>query len=193
MGGSRQRRLVWGIFGFSLRETHETAVSTVENPPSAAAWLSEPQLDQERTRHSPQSPPRGPQTPDASLSAAAQPARTPFGLPRSQRLNDGRIFLRARAEGSRVVCGCLILNSLPAATEGISRVGIVVSRKVGDAVQRSRARRLMRETFRLNQRRLTAPQEIVLVARPSIAGREQREVERDFLSALRRLGLLKNE
>jgi len=58
-------------------------------------------------------------------------------------------------------------------------------------VVRNRARRLMRETFRLNQDRLKAPADMVLVARASIAGKSRQEVERDYFTILRRAGLLK--
>ena len=57
-------------------------------------------------------------------------------------------------------------------------------------VVRSRARRLLRESFRQHQHKLARPVELVLVARPSIAGRGFAEVEKDFLAVLRRaLGL----
>jgi ribonuclease P protein component len=47
----------------------------------------------------------------------------------------------------------------------------------------------MRESFRLHQRELAAPVDLVLVARPSIAGRKLAEVERDFLRVLRQAGI----
>jgi RNase P protein component len=49
----------------------------------------------------------------------------------------------------------------------------------------------MRETFRLHQHALQQPVALVLVARPSIVGRGQAEVERDYLSVLQQAGLLK--
>jgi ribonuclease P protein component len=58
-------------------------------------------------------------------------------------------------------------------------------------VARSRARRLLRESFRLHQHELARPIDLVLVARPSIAGKRFAEVERDFLTTLRKAGLLK--
>jgi ribonuclease P protein component len=72
-----------------------------------------------------------------------------------------------------------------------SRVGVVVSSKVGGAVVRSRARRLLRESFRLHQCELTQPVDLVLVARASIDGKKFSEVEQDFLNTLRKAGLLK--
>jgi ribonuclease P protein component len=108
------------------------------------------------------------------------------------RLKQGRDFARLRQRGERLASGCLIANWSPLAAELPSRLGVITSRKVGIAVVRSRARRLLRETFRLHQRDLARPVDLVLVARPSIAGKPYAEVERDFLSALRRAGLLKS-
>jgi ribonuclease P protein component len=50
---------------------------------------------------------------------------------------------------------------------------------------------LLRESFRQHQFELAQPVEIILVARNSIAGRAFAEVEKDYLTALRRAGLLK--
>lgn len=100
-------------------------------------------------------------------------------------------FARAKAQGQRCVCGCLIANVLARPAGSGSRLGVVTSKKIGDAVARTRARRLLRETFRLHQHDLNRPVDLVLVARPSIAGRPFAEVERDFLQMLRQVRLQK--
>lgn len=122
------------------------------------------------------------------MPASPAPRRT---LGRIARLKQGRDFVRLKQVGRRAVQGCLIANwqELPAAAG--ARVGVVVSRKVGKAVQRSRARRLLRETFRLHQAELACPVDLILVARPSIAGKMLGDVERDFLTTMQRVGLLK--
>lgn len=114
-----------------------------------------------------------------------------LSLGRKQRLKQGRDFARVRQSGQRVVSGCLIANWLTLPPDSGSRLGVVVSRKVGNAVARSRTRRRVREAFRLHQNELLQPVDLVLVARPSIATREFAEVERDFLSALRKAGVMK--
>jgi ribonuclease P protein component len=94
-------------------------------------------------------------------------------------------FARARTQGQRVVSGCLIANVWLRPGSSSARLGVVTSKKVGNAVARSRARRLLRETFRLHQHELKGALDLVLVARPSIAGKKFAEVERDFLRVLR--------
>ena len=93
--------------------------------------------------------------------------------------------------GQRAVRGCLIANWLQVPGAERSRLGVVVSKKVGGSVVRSRAKRLLRETFRLHQYEFAQPLELVLVARPSIAARKFADVELDFLNTLRSAVLLR--
>jgi len=112
-------------------------------------------------------------------------------LRRRMRLQHQRDFARVREQGQRLVLGCLIANWHPLPDSAKPKLGIITSKRIGGAVERSRARRLLRESFRLHQNEFTQPVELVLVARPSIAGRGFAGVEKDFLMALRRAGLLK--
>jgi len=112
-------------------------------------------------------------------------------LGRASRLAQSRDFARVRQQGERLAQGCLIANwnKLP---DGASpRLGVVTGKRIGGAVERSRARRLLRETFRRHQHEFAQPVELVLVARNSIAGKNFVGVERDFLAALKRAGILK--
>ncbi|HMP83388.1 MAG TPA: ribonuclease P protein component [Verrucomicrobiota bacterium] len=123
--------------------------------------------------------------------AANAPARLTLG--RESRIKQSRDFSRLRREGQRTVSGCLIANWKRLPDGSRARVGVVVSGKVGGSVTRSRVRRLLRETFRLHQRDLSQPVDMVLVARPSIARQSLAGVGKDFLAALNKAGLLRNE
>ena len=112
-------------------------------------------------------------------------------LDRAKRLTEKSDFTRLREQGRRLVKGCLIANwmSLPAGSP--PRLGVITGRKLGKAHVRTRARRLLRESFRLHQHDLTEPVAMILIARSSILGRDLAEVERDYLSVLGQARLLR--
>ena len=121
------------------------------------------------------------------------PTPKPLRLARASRVTANRDFMRIRQVGERLAQGCLIANWNPLPDGAKPKLGVVTSRKIGGAVQRTRARRLLRESFRLHQHEFVQPVEIILVARNSIAGKKFADVEKDFLATLRRAGLLRND
>ena len=124
------------------------------------------------------------------MTAPAAPPRLTFG--RHQRLKQARDFSRARQHGRRLVSGCLIANWLVLPPGSPARLGVITTKKLGNAVVGARARRLLREAFRLHQHDLNRPVDLVLVAQRGILEQDYAIVERDFLAALRRAGLLRS-
>ena len=113
------------------------------------------------------------------------------GLGRALRIRQSRDFARLRQRGDRLSLGCLIANWHKLPVGALPKLGVVTSKKIGGAIVRSRARRLLRESFRLHKHELSQPVEIILVARNSIAGKDFAAVEKDYLAALKRASLLK--
>ncbi|HHY86537.1 MAG TPA: ribonuclease P protein component [Verrucomicrobia bacterium] len=121
----------------------------------------------------------------------AEEPTTRLRFRRNARIRLGKDFSRIRQKGERLVAGCIIANWIPLPAGSHSRLGVVTSSKIGNATVRARARRLLRETFRVHQHDFVRPLDLVLVARPSIAGRKMQDVERDFLTLCKKAGLLK--
>lgn len=67
-----------------------------------------------------------------------------------------------------------------------NRLGISVSKKVGNSVVRHRVTRLLRESYRLHEEYFQCGYDIVIIARPSAKGRSYFDME----SALVHLGKL---
>ncbi len=114
-----------------------------------------------------------------------------LGLGRAMRIKQNRDFARLRREGQRLANGCLVANWQRLPANAHSRLGVITSGKIGNAVVRNRARRLLREVFRVHQHELAQPVDLVLVARQSLVAKGFGGVEKDFLTTLRKAGLLK--
>ena len=108
---------------------------------------------------------------------------------RPYRLPGGR-YEAVFASGRSVACGAMVLRWAP---NGLGRtcLGVVsAKRTLRLAVERSRARRLMREAFRLERPRLRVGFDLVLVARRRLVGESCQEARRDLLWQCRKAGLL---
>ena len=81
-----------------------------------------------------------------------------------------------------------LLTILVARREGsAARLGIVASKKLGDSVRRNRAKRLIREVFRLNQPLdRGAGIDLVVIPRRELFDASLNEIEKDFRGAWRR-------
>jgi ribonuclease P protein component len=72
---------------------------------------------------------------------------------------------------------------------GLSRIGVTASRRVGGAVARSRAKRLLRESARRLYSCFGCGWDVMLVARPGLPGRKQPQVEEALASLLEKASL----
>jgi ribonuclease P protein component len=96
---------------------------------------------------------------------------------------------RVYEEGKSWAHPLLVLIVCPNGME-LSRVGVTASRKVGSAVKRNRAKRLLREAARRLYPEFEAKGwDIVLVARPELVEAKETEVENALAALLDRVGL----
>ena len=99
-------------------------------------------------------------------------------------------FDRAFDQGSKVVTKLIVVIAAktPATDSGNSaapdRLGLVVSRKVGNSVVRNRVKRLLREIFRKTEGHGL---DLVVIARPAAAGATFEEMDLDLGLAIRKL------
>jgi len=87
-----------------------------------------------------------------------------FRLRKSQRIRSGLDFQRIYSEKRRVGDRFLLVFGSPNGME-ITRFGLSVSRKHGNAVKRNRLKRLLREAFRLCQHDVPPGWDLILIPR----------------------------
>ena len=96
------------------------------------------------------------------------PPTGPF--PREARIRRSSEFKAIAAAGRRHSSGAFVILIAPQPVPARARLGVTVSRKVGNAVVRNRVKRRIREWFRRDGQAFVAGRNVVVIARSSAAG-----------------------
>lgn len=101
-------------------------------------------------------------------------------------------FRRAYARGKSYTNPALVMY-VRKNRAGSCRIGITASKKIGNAVQRNRARRVIREAFRQVKLPLKGNYDVVFVARTKTVYKKSTEIYNVMLPMLIEAGVVKNE
>ena len=113
-------------------------------------------------------------------------ARSDQGFPSSCRLRTSREYTQVWRNGRRLHSANLLVI-VCAGSSAEARLGISVSRKVGNAVCRNRIKRWIREHFRRHRAAFGAVVDLSIVAKPGLAGLDHAAVNRELQSAFAQL------
>ena len=96
------------------------------------------------------------------------PSAVGAGFPKQARLRKRPEFIHLSRSGKKQhTANFVVITRETDRSE--ARLGITVSSKVGNAVVRNRAKRLLRECFRQWNRQIVPPRDILVIAKPGAA------------------------
>ena len=99
-------------------------------------------------------------------------------------------FRRIYRRGRSAVSGGVVVYCMKN-RQGMSRLGVTVSTKLGHAVVRNRVRRRLRELYRLHRAEMLSGYDVIVVARVRAVEMPYAKLERQYLRCLGELGLMK--
>ncbi|HXG94875.1 MAG TPA: ribonuclease P protein component [Blastocatellia bacterium] len=108
-------------------------------------------------------------------------------FPKTNRLLKRDQFRRAYDEGRKLQARYFTAFVLPNSS-GQARLGITATRKMGNSVERNRARRMVRAVFRKNKWLVPQGVDIVINVKQSMLEASYGELEADFKAFLERVG-----
>jgi ribonuclease P protein component len=106
---------------------------------------------------------------------------------RNTRVRKRAEFERIQGGGARVTTRSFVLVVAARPDRGPARLGITASRKIGGAVTRNRAKRLVREAFRAHPELFPPGIDIVVICRKPPGAMKAAEVAAEWLSAAKQL------
>lgn len=102
-----------------------------------------------------------------------------YTFPKTEHLLKKWEFERIFNENKKYTGKYLILHILQ--NQPNRKVGILVSRKIGNAVKRNRIKRLIREAYRLNRHLLSSSIHLVITPRHDISKLKYKDIDEDLL------------
>lgn len=111
---------------------------------------------------------------------------------RYESLKNNRDFQSVYRTGKSYANKYLVMYILENRTD-MNRVGISVSKKVGNSIVRHRLARLIREAFRLNNDNVKRGLDIVVVARAGLKEKGYKETESAMLHLMKHLDIITDQ
>ena len=99
-----------------------------------------------------------------------------------------KVYKAGKSYGNKYLVMYVMKNGLDC-----NRLGISVSKKVGNSVVRHRIARLLRESFRLNDEKFHSGWDMVVVARVGAKGKNYSDIESALLHLAKLHKIMKNE
>ena len=110
-------------------------------------------------------------------------------LVKSTVLNQNKDFRRLYGRGKSNVNPALVSYAMKNRA-GFCRIGITAGKKIGNAVTRNRAKRVIREAYREIAPKISGSYDFVFVARTRTAQKKSTEIRQIMESQLKSLGIL---
>ena len=108
---------------------------------------------------------------------------------KSQTLKENKDFRRLYYRGKSVASPCLVTYAMRSRNKGV-RYGITTSKKIGNAVQRNRSRRVIRAALQQLEPGIAGNWDIVFVARSKTGYVKMNSVLSEMESHFRELGVI---
>lgn len=108
-----------------------------------------------------------------------------MGVPASKRVSKRSDFLRIRSEGKSLPLKSFVIQyCVPDQKQNVDhRLGVIASRRVGNAVKRNKGKRIIRELFRIHESQLGTGCDLVIILRANFNQYSFSELESHYLKA----------
>jgi ribonuclease P protein component len=131
----------------------------------------------------------------AAVAASGRAGGHPAAFGRERRIRTSREYVDVRRRGRAVHGTLLTVVYAPAGGTDVqpaaaTRVGIVIGKRVGNAVTRNRVRRRVRERLRRVWPALVPDWDLVIIGRPAAANASSADLWRELADLLRRARVL---
>lgn len=114
-----------------------------------------------------------------------------YGIDKARRIQKNSDYRLVYKHGKYEVGRMSVIYRMPVAKQA-TKIGFVTGKKVGCAVERNRARRLMKEVYRLHQHEIREGYSIVIVGRAGLAKADYKKAEKELMYLFKKSKLLKN-
>ena len=107
---------------------------------------------------------------------------------KTEKIRENYIFRRLYRRGKSLVSPCIVMYYHKAKGRSFNRLGITVTKKIGKACRRNRARRVIFESYRLLEDKVGVGYDFVIVARSRAANVKMQAVKDELEGLLSKMG-----